>query len=107
MHICECSWPIKSGNKQRQIQQQKGEKEKKELVGKKLFIKAACRAQHPRPQPLAVRRPPLSLLSLAPAHCVPGILAQSEVSTAVATVVVAVVVAAFGLVLYEAPVTVA
>lgn len=82
------------------------ERRKKQLVGKKLFIKAACRAQHPRPQPLAVRHPPLSLLSLAPALCVPGILAQSEVSTAVATVVV-VVVAAFGLVLYEAPVTVA
>lgn len=75
----------------------------KKLVGKKLFIKAACRAQHPRPQPLAV---PLFLslsLSLLPALCVPGILAQSEVSTAVATVVVA----AFGLVLYEALVTVA
>lgn len=50
MHICECSWPIKSGNKQRQIQQQKGEKErKKRTCRKETFHKSSVPGSAPTP----------------------------------------------------------
>lgn len=49
MHICECSWPIKSGNKQRQIQQQKRKKEKKRTCRKETFHKSSVPGSTPTP----------------------------------------------------------
>lgn len=99
MHICECSWPIKKRQHKHSDKFSNNKAAKKELVGKKLFIKAGSRhaAEHSTHAHTARGCPPPPL---AYTLCVPGILARSEVSTAVATVVAAAT-AAFGLVLYE------
>lgn len=69
MHICECSWPIKSGNKQRQIQQQKRKKEKKRTCRKETFHKSSVPGSAPTPTATCCAPPtPLSLLSLSRLH---------------------------------------
>lgn len=70
MHICECSWPIKSGNKQRQIQQQKRKKEKKKRTCRKeTFHKSSVPGSAPTPtttcSPLSLSLPRLHSACLA------------------------------------------